>query len=89
MGQAHWTQFEVKHAVGTERLLIVRYRGGAFRLPADVACEELLRGVREAWSLRTRPSTDVRGTVRITTAEHIELLAIAAVTHLSTDASRR
>jgi hypothetical protein len=36
---------------GAETWVIVRYRGGAFRLPIDAPIAEAVRGVKDGWQL--------------------------------------
>lgn len=51
---SEWIQFEVKRAPGAEALAIVRYRGGSFRIHHDAPLHEVMRGVREGWTMKPR-----------------------------------
>lgn len=55
-----WAQFEVKRTSGSECWVVVRHRGGAFRVPGDVTIEEVVRGVQEQWTMSTRTTLKTR-----------------------------
>lgn len=48
--KATWRQAELKLSYGAEVWVIVRHRGGAFRLPLTATVEELVWGIALGWT---------------------------------------
>lgn len=71
-----WAQFELKAAPGAELWVIVRHRGGWFRLPADAAISELLRGVHEGWDEKRRAAR-ASGFITLPVSEYYALVSEA------------
>lgn len=66
-------QVTIKLLPGAEPWLLVTHPLGSFKLPAEAACGELLRGVCEAWSgsnYRARTATPM---VRVPLSEWLAL----------------
>lgn len=66
-----WVQFELKLATGSEAWVIVRYRGGAFRLPITADVLDLLNGVAQGWDMHSRAPLHGEGTVRVPLGEYM------------------
>lgn len=66
-----WVQLEVKRAAGAEAWYIVRYRGGAFKVPGDVTLAEAVRGVQEHWTMAPKDVEHAWGTVRVPLPDYL------------------
>lgn len=66
-----WTQFEAKTLAGAEPWVMIRHRGGCFKLPAIALVGEVMTGVSEGWTMTTgRPKLGT-ATVRIALDDYL------------------
>lgn len=73
-----WVQVELKVLASAEPWILVRHRGGTFKLPMTAFVSEVLEGVRHGWTMETRHLGRTGATVRVPLATWRDLEARAA-----------